>query len=201
MYSPLGEIHNYDGAFIIDLESGEALKLNTEGIELRHSGGAAMSASREALIFSWKDGVPGIWAVPFDGGKPKNWGLELGIKLWVDDQDNHVAYGSMDRYSNNDVTDYDRLAKVVLDRDWKHVEDPRYETNPWMLMVFYNSAKPIRVFVSNGRAERPENLSWSPDGRRLAFTAGQRVLAWEPTKEPGEAPKPDEAGQEKTGDF
>lgn len=201
LYSPMGEIREYDGAFIIDLENGEALKLNTEGFALMHSTGAVMSASREALLFSWQGGQPGIWGVPFDGSKPKNWGAELGIKRWANDSENHVAFGQVDRISGNDVTDFDRMAKVVLDREWNHVQDPRYETNPWLLMVFFNAARPIKVYVSNGRADRPENLAWNKWGVRLAFTAGECVKVWEPTREPGEPPMGGIKGQDKAGDF
>jgi len=201
LYSPMGEIHEYDGGFVIDLETGEALKVNDEGIPLKHSRSAVMSASREVLLFSWKDGQPGIWALPFDGSKPKNWSLEFGIKHWQEDLLLQADFGQMDRMGGNDVTDYDRTGVVVMDRDWKHVQDPRYETNPWMLMAFFNSARPIRIYVSKeGRADRPENLAWRPDGMRLAFTGGARLMVWEPTKEPGEAPAPADAGA-KEGDF
>ena len=71
-------------------------------------------------------------------------------------------------------------------------------SGPWSLLVCYNSAHPINVYVSSSEHDRPTNPTWSPAGSLLAFTAGDSIYIWKPTAEAHAPAGPVEA---KASDF
>ncbi len=91
---------------------------------------------------------------------------------------------------DREVVAGDRLALIARPMNWSSVRDPKYTTEPWQLLVFWNSARPVRAFASAGTGNRPANIAWSCKGDRLAFTAGETLHVWLPTEEPGEPAVP-----------
>jgi len=141
-----------------------------------------MGPSRQVLVvdaYYKAGGNRGIWAISFDGGR-KNMASAKGLQgKWAKSillspgrkpgsGSTYVALGS------------DRLAMVT--RPEVRVMAP----GPRQLLVFWNSAKPIRAWASKGMADEPKNATWSRNGGLLAFTAGNMLHVWQPTEKPGE---------------
>ena len=142
---------------------------------------AIFSASREVLI--------GAAAYGFDDKDPYDWtkAKQSPSMLMIDD--NLKAYRDDQIFSGTGRNDPDRLALVVGNPG-------RAQELPHQMFVFWNSAHPIRAFVSKGSTDQPRNVNWSHDGSRLAFTASERVFVWSPHLNDGKEPPVPVAGED-----
>ncbi len=177
---------------LLDLATGKLVPgFDMGSLKWPHWGNVAvMAPSRQVLIIDTHPGSRGhpnknhgIWAVPFDGGAVKAAGRGLP-KTW---NGGTIAFGG--GWAARSAT-ADRLAMVPRP-EVRGVMAP----DPRQLLVFWNSARPIRAWISKGMADEPKNVTWSRKGKLLAFTSGKMLYVWQPTEKPGEPKLPVERKQ------
>jgi len=175
-WEPVAERH-----VLLDLETGKLVPgFKMEPVRWpRADRVAVMGPSREVLVIpeTFKNPKRGIWAISFDGGR-KNWAPEKGLpETWAASE---MVMLERDPYRRA-LVGWNRAAMTTRPEGFVRAPGPRY------LFVFWNSAKPICAWVSQGQEDEPKDLTWSRAGNLLAFTAGDVLCVWQPTAEPGEA--------------
>jgi len=116
----------------------------------------------------------GVWLLSF-GGKPVNLAAELGLpNTWA----GHIVYPDSD-YHHPAI---DRFALFTRPKP------SLYEPGERQILIFMNSARPIRAFKATTTGESPDNGAWSSDGALFAFTFGGDVYVFEPIADGKEVP-------------
>ena len=185
-----------DAFVILDLASGGVVAT----LDTRESGNriepvAIFSATRQVLA-NGRDRTGDsarLWAFNFDGTVAGEISRDRKLQRWGV-YDDCAAFRRDSIYSGTERFDWDRYALTVTPMNFANVLDPKYDHEPFQLYVYWNSARPIRAFVSHGREDAAHNVTWSRDGGKLAFTADDRLFIWTPANDGKEAgPEPTDA--------
>jgi hypothetical protein len=173
--------------YVIDLANGKVIATLTTGdLDIRTARPIAIfSPTRQVLAVARTKtgGHQGIYAFGFDDKPPRELGAGKGLPNFLVDGDNSVWPDYISRLSGTERHDCDHMTVVADPLNFANVLDPKYENEPHQLFVFWNSATPIRAFASDSRTNRPTNVTWSHDGKKLAFISGTNVYIWEPQAE------------------
>jgi Tol biopolymer transport system component len=189
-----------EGGEVIDVPVHSDVKI----LEPSVGGENAISPDGKTIVFAGvKDGLPGIhlWTIPVAGGEPKQLtsdereSIENRFPCWSSDGE-WIAFvrgqrlkGDIQYYANVNIyrmpanggeptpltTDADKVAfgDIALSPGRKSVAYFSAEDNMTI------KVKSLETGASRivGKAERPgwNSLSWSPDGKKLAFTPASNV--------------------------
>ena len=177
-----------ESEFVLDVKDEKLTALNLGELHWPRVGPVAlMSLSQQLSVVDTEDTayigdrssankLHGVWSLPF-GGKAVNLAAELGLPgTWA----GHIVYPDTDFHHPA----LDRFALVTRPKAYL------LEPGERQILIFMNSARPIRAFKVTTAGESPENSVWSPDGALFAFTFGGDVYVFEPTADGKEVPGP-----------
>ena len=163
---------------VVDLQDEKVTALNMGDAHWPRIGRVAlMSLSQQLSVVdpeSILQPTSGIWTLPFNGA-PQNLAPDFGLpKGWVGE----VVYPD----SSATAHQLDRFALIT--RPKPYLKEP----GDRQILIFMNSARPIRAFQTTTAGESPANGAWSPDGAYFAFTFGGELFVFEPTADGKELP-------------